>query len=239
MTTLSPLITPEQAELLQLVYRYRLVTWAVLEVFLDRAAGALEADVAQLETLGLLEQCTTGSLRYWELSALARREIFHDRYVRGRLSPEALYGAYAFLLFAAYRGAERLTRQEFSCEFAWSRGTPAPGAHYLALDGNDGPPILGLLYVEEGPAQLPDRIARRVQELVRRHEKHSGFRKLIRSGRFEVAVALSTIPRQEALLLALSRRPPLPLCPLVVALPELIEVSAAGSHSAAAKKGGD
>ncbi len=213
---LSPLLSAEEEEILWLHYRYRALPSTLCSAFLDQPKAAQKRIHAQLRTLGLIAEHSQAGLTYFALTPMARTALFHDRHVSAKvaLSFPALYRAYAFALFCAYRGAERLTRHEIRAEFPW---LPA-GDYYLTLHAERS--VLGLLEIESSPFQLPARMTGRVQAQLSGRLKRTGFRKLLRADRVEAAVLVSTLERKEAVTQALLLRA-LPIHPLVFVLPEL------------------
>lgn len=71
-----------------------------------------------------------------------------------------------------------------------------PGGYYV--DATNESPVLGLIRVDVGLDEV-GRIVSRCQQLVRRHQRLTGFRQLIAAGQFEIAYLVATEPKARRL----------------------------------------
>lgn len=207
------------------IARYRLTVFAAVEripVLAECDPRVARQMLREAERRRLIADVPLhATMRYWHLLPSGAESAGVNPECSGPLSEPAKLRALALLQFCRLGDVhrERLTTQELGGYLAESARPGLPGTYYFDAAVSR----IGLARLDVGRRGRWDRMVQSVQADVTRHLKHSGFRRLIEAGRFEITVL--TVLRAKALRLqaafsTVSDQRRLPLN--VVALPELL-----------------
>jgi len=229
--SISEQVPPAAIEaVLEHVARYRLTVFAALHrlpIFRDRHAAEIKRTLRECRRQFLLETAPLHfAARYWHLTQDGASQCKLAVGHAGPLSEAAKIRAFAVLSFSCLsnRLRHRLTDADIEQNFPSLHRPGMPTGYYFE-PGDIA--RLGLVRVDAGNRGRWDRIVESIRDDIDHHFRHSGFRKLIGAGRFEITVL--TVFKQKARRITESivrhldaRRVPVQ----VVAIPELLPLIA-------------
>lgn len=215
--------------LLRHIARYRLSTFAIMAKLFQlggKEAYRLRQLLKQASTTGDLASKTLhNQSRYWFLTRKGADRLHLGENRSGPLSDRAKIRAYALLLFCCNptKLRHRLEADELSSHFPNLHRSGMPSTYCFAPDGDRR---ITLVRVDAGQQGRWDRIISTVQKDVTQHLRTPGFRQLIDSNRFSIAVVTVLQRKAHRIAEALNTLPDFPRVPLeIVAHPELLHLT--------------
>lgn len=210
MQKLDTLNMKPQRLILEFIHRYTIAVDRCLPVA-DRERAILATDLL-VRAGHISEWHHACGLRYW--TAAGQKPLSDSSLARS-------LGILTFCHDSESRSPVTSTEMETYFPKLFRHGLPA--GHYV--DATSQSTRLGCIRVDAGQSKI-NRIVARTQRSIQKYERQSGFRELIRNGKFELTWIVPTHPKQRRLAEALHPLTGSGVQLKVVSIPELLNIVA-------------